>query len=320
MEASGNMGKKLRNGGLGVELKLGSGATSNVEIILSETSKEQEPTKPKIDLELSLSTYGGRFSTELKARQYFVRQMVELGGANFWGARRVQKVALTTALVTVVADDVSMKDALVPQEGGQACAFDMGVGKVVRWKTVLRAEDGTDLCISHGGGRRCQYPACKKGAQRSTMFCKAHGGDKRCKFAGCAKSAQVSTNFCKAHGRGKRCTWGQLGLECGDQAAVACDKYARGKSCLYAAHSAQLLDQQRNGGVVSPALQEPLRRTCKQTNGIAGRDPDGTLVIGSVRNGHGVLSPMNELPASFYLRSYSVDQLSLPEGRVHGVA
>lgn len=106
---------------------------------------------------------------------------------------------------------------------------------------------------------------------------------------------------------------------------MACDKYARGKSGLCAAHSAQLLDQQRNGGVVSPALQEPLRRTCKQANGITGRDPDGTLVIGtgataigSVRNGHGVLSPVNELPASFLLRSDSLDQLSLPEDRVHG--
>lgn len=42
--------------GLGVELQLGSGATSNMENALSETSKEQEPTKPKLDLELSLLT------------------------------------------------------------------------------------------------------------------------------------------------------------------------------------------------------------------------------------------------------------------------
>nr|XP_016502514.1 PREDICTED: uncharacterized protein LOC107820698 [Nicotiana tabacum] len=75
---------------------------------------------------------------ELKARRYSVRHMEKVGGANIWGARRVQKAALTTALVTVVADDVAMKAALVPQEGGRACAFDIGVGKGVRWKIVIR--------------------------------------------------------------------------------------------------------------------------------------------------------------------------------------
>ena len=32
------------------------------------------------------------------------------------------------------------------------------------------------------------------------MYCKAHGGGKRCSFAGCTKGAEGSTPLCKAHG------------------------------------------------------------------------------------------------------------------------
>jgi len=62
------------------------------------------------------------------------------------------------------------------------------------------------MCIAHGGGRRCQYAGCGKGAQGSTNFCKAHGGGKRCTHPDCSKGAEGSTAFCKAHGGGKRCS------------------------------------------------------------------------------------------------------------------
>lgn len=65
-----------------------------------------------------------------------------------------------------------------------------------------------------------------------------HGGGKRCKSENCTKSAQGSTDFCKAHGGGKRCNWGGDGK---------CEKFARGKSGLCAAHTSMV--QERDGNV-----------------------------------------------------------------------
>merc|ERR1719183_3254672 len=39
-----------------------------------------------------------------------------------------------------------------------------------------KAREGSDNCISHGGGLRCQADACSKSAAVSSMFCIAHGG------------------------------------------------------------------------------------------------------------------------------------------------
>ncbi|KAI4367463.1 hypothetical protein MLD38_023199 [Melastoma candidum] len=74
------------------------------------------------------------------------------------------------------------------------------------------AEGQAGVCISHGGGRRCQFSGCPKGAQGSTMYCKAHGGGKRCIFAGCTKGAEGSTPLCKGHGGGKRCLFDGGGI------------------------------------------------------------------------------------------------------------
>ena len=66
------------------------------------------------------------------------------------------------------------------------------------------------LCISHGGGKRCQEPGCNKGAVpvakgavpvRSTPDrCSKHGGGYRCEEAGCNKGARGLTGRCLAHG------------------------------------------------------------------------------------------------------------------------
>ena len=66
------------------------------------------------------------------------------------------------------------------------------------------------LCISHGGGKRCQEPGCHKGAVpvakgavpvRSTPDrCSKHGGGHRCEEAGCNKGARGLTGRCLAHG------------------------------------------------------------------------------------------------------------------------
>lgn len=87
------------------------------------------------------------------------------------------------------------------------------------------ARGASGHCISHGGGRRCQRPGCQKGAEGKTAFCKAHGGGRRCEHLGCTKSAEGRTSLCIAHGGGKRC-----GFQGG------CIRAARGKSGLCIRH------------------------------------------------------------------------------------
>ncbi|XP_028800857.1 uncharacterized protein LOC114756107 [Neltuma alba] len=105
--------------------------------------------------------------------------------------------------------------------GGKRCLFN---GGGICPKSV---HGGTNFCVAHGGGKRCAVPGCTRSARGRTDCCVRHGGGKRCKLAGCGKSAQGSTDFCKAHGGGKRCVWGD----------GKCEKFARGKSGLCAAHS-----------------------------------------------------------------------------------
>lgn len=59
------------------------------------------------------------------------------------------------------------------------------------------------LCISHGGGRRCQRKGCTRGAQ-SKGLCVAHGGGRICRAKGCS-NIQRSMGLCIRHGGGRRC-------------------------------------------------------------------------------------------------------------------
>lgn len=123
--------------------------------------------------------------------------------------------------------------------GGKRCLFD---GGGICPKSV---HGGTNFCVAHGGGKRCVVPGCTKSARGRTDCCVRHGGGKRCKFENCGKSAQGSTDFCKAHGGGKRCTWGE----------GKCEKFARGKSGLCAAHSSMVQGQEANrSGLIGPGL------------------------------------------------------------------
>ncbi|KAH6555338.1 hypothetical protein KP509_1Z264000 [Ceratopteris richardii] len=139
------------------------------------------------------------------------------------------------------------------------------------------AEGSTPLCKGHGGGKRCMFDGggiCTKSVHGGTSFCVAHGGGKRCgaeghgggkrcKFDNCSKSAQGSTDFCKAHGGGKRCCWGQEGSPyaeyVGDNTDELlkgpCERFARGKIGLCAAHTALVQDQRVHGvGTLGSAL------------------------------------------------------------------
>ncbi|KAA8539993.1 hypothetical protein F0562_026685 [Nyssa sinensis] len=205
--------------------------------------------------------------------------------------------------------------------GGKRCSFEGGCTKSVHGATLF--------CVNHGGGKRCAMPECPRSARGRTNFCVRHGGGKRCKFEGCGKSAQGSTDFCKAHGGGKRCSWGQLGSEFSVQVAAPCDKFARGKSGLCAAHSAQLQDKQiHGGGQLGLTLNSKQSVTLEKMKGIVTSENNhvsgiktagsGGTSIDFVGNGHQLI-PMQVPPQdSFSVANACFVQFSLPEGRVHG--
>jgi len=83
----------------------------------------------------------------------------------------------------------------VPKVKGQLCSKE---------GCTMVAQGNTDRCIGHGGGRRCTYMGCPRGA-RDRFFCAGHGGGKRCVAPNCSKSAVGATQCCTAHGGGRRC-------------------------------------------------------------------------------------------------------------------
>lgn len=137
--------------------------------------------------------------------------------------------------------------------GGKRCLFD---GGGICPKSV---HGGTNFCVAHGGGKRCAVPGCTKSARGRTDCCVKHGGGKRCKFENCGKSAQGSTDFCKAHGGGKRCNWEE----------GKCEKFARGKSGLCAAHSSlvQEREMRKGGSMIGPGLFHGLVPNTPSTGG-----------------------------------------------------
>lgn len=91
------------------------------------------------------------------------------------------------------------------------------------------AQGSTSLCIAHGGGRRCTFPNCNKGA-RDKFFCAAHGGGKRCKVDGCKKAAAGGTDLCTAHGGGRRCSVANC-TKSAQSATPYCVKHGGGRQC-----------------------------------------------------------------------------------------
>jgi hypothetical protein len=80
------------------------------------------------------------------------------------------------------------------------CAV-IGCSKVARNSSQGRR----GCCVKHGGGKRCKYDGCGKGAKGKTHYCIGHGGGRRCKFQGCRKGAQGRSDYCLEHGGGRRC-------------------------------------------------------------------------------------------------------------------
>lgn len=194
--------------------------------------------------------------------------------------------------------------------GGKRCSFEGGVCP----KSV---HGGTQYCVAHGGGKRCAIAGCTKSARGRTDYCVRHGGGKRCKSEGCGKSAQGSTDFCKAHGGGKRCSWGQAGSDFSG-GGPACDRFARGKTGLCAAHSALVQDRCVHGGgtlgTLSALCQTPDPKKIKlgldgEDTGVETRNDMKDFLGRSALESKSFVLPPNTVKPS---------PVSLPEGRVHG--
>ncbi|KAL3814438.1 hypothetical protein ACJIZ3_015706 [Penstemon smallii] len=212
--------------------------------------------------------------------------------------------------------------------GGKRCLFD---GGGICPKSV---HGGTNFCVAHGGGKRCAVPGCTKSARGKTDSCVKHGGGKRCRVENCGKSAQGSTDFCKAHGGGKRCNWGE----------GKCEKFARGKSGLCAAHCSLVQGRDMNrGGMIGPGLfnglvpgggstgRGSLDNTCSSSGVSVVSDSIDSLEKPAKRQQlipPQVLVPLSMKASSSYFRPLGSEKqvernsggsdFVVPEGRVHG--
>ncbi|CAK9022538.1 Probable WRKY transcription factor 19 (WRKY DNA-binding protein 19), partial [Durusdinium trenchii] len=97
-----------------------------------------------------------------------------------------------------------------------------------KWDGCRKWDVGGGYCVSHGGGRRCEFVGCMKSAPGKSPFCAGHGGKrgKGCAEEGCEKGA-LKGGYCKSHGGGRRCEFED------------CTKSAMGKSLLCIAHGGQ---------------------------------------------------------------------------------
>ncbi|KAL2930113.1 putative WRKY transcription factor 19 [Bienertia sinuspersici] len=187
--------------------------------------------------------------------------------------------------------------------GGKRCMFD---GGGICPKSV---HGGTNFCVAHGGGKRCAIPGCTKSARGRTDCCVKHGGGKRCKVENCGKSAQGSTDFCKAHGGGKRCSWGD----------GKCEKFARGRSGLCAAHTNMIQQREnRRGMSVISDCGDSMGRPAKRQHLI----PPEVLVPLSMKSASSysvqtTVGEQNDDRSNVDSRRNSFEFL-VPEGRVHG--
>jgi hypothetical protein len=196
----------------------------------------------------------------LKATQVSAFHMVVVAGVSLRAVQREHRGAPCSAKLMEVASDASSRIATRVPKAVHLFVKDMVVASVA---CMMEVEYAQRVCMEAlsfvlhmvvGNGVQLR---CGKSARGRTDHCVKHGGGKRCKVDGCGKSAQGSTDFCKAHGGGKRCQWGVEGSTAADSlkdsnggraAGAPCDKFARGKSGLCAAHSALVQDRRVHGG------------------------------------------------------------------------
>lgn len=247
---------------LDFHLHLGNQRTHSAKKFSNVTRKTEGVEKPKLDLNLSLSTgpaESGITSVTLDSAPYennaerlvasSAVQLVDEGSTSGrWRSRHLVP-PLHTLHATVVAPalDHVLKDknppspVIIPELSSAMLAvpneplYPCGIthqqrkrntsGRICQVMECGRGARGASgRCISHGGGRRCQKDGCQRGAEGRTVFCKGHGGGKRCQYLGCTRSAEGRTDLCISHGGGRRCNH------------EGCVKAARGKSGLCIRH------------------------------------------------------------------------------------
>ncbi|KAL2527380.1 loricrin-related [Abeliophyllum distichum] len=223
---------------LSINLNRGGNRISNPKMASAGTSNALEVRRPKVDLELSLST--GPAESDVTTVQGFspyqnssesptlltLAQVVDEGStssrwktgfhvstlpniANSVPVDHIHcygnPIPVTPKLpfsAAVTARSVAGTSGLVNQQQKRRASM-----KICLVEGCIKGARGASgLCIAHGGGKRCQRAGCQKGAEGKTVYCKAHGGGRRCQYLGCTKSAEGRTDYCIGHGGGRRCT------------------------------------------------------------------------------------------------------------------
>ena len=110
-----------------------------------------------------------------------------------------------------------------PQGGTRFCIAHGG-GRRCTFANCTKGARDRYFCAAHGGGRRCSADGCVKAAVGGSEKCATHGGGRKCQHDGCSKSAQSPTSYCVMHGGGRKCT------------KPGCSKVARGRTAFCAAH------------------------------------------------------------------------------------
>ncbi|CAI9771955.1 unnamed protein product [Fraxinus pennsylvanica] len=209
---------------LSINFNRGGHRISNQKMASAGTSNALEVRRPKLDLELSLST--GPAESDFTAVQGFSPyEKISESPASVTSAQVVDSISsqwktgfhvstLPNIPNFVPVDHIHCSgnpiqvtpklpfSGLVNQQQKRRTSV-----KICRFEGCIKgARDASGLCIAHGGGRRCERAGCQKGAEGKTIFCKAHGGGRRCQYLGCTKSAKGRTDYCIRHGGGRRCT------------------------------------------------------------------------------------------------------------------
>ncbi|CAI9762455.1 unnamed protein product [Fraxinus pennsylvanica] len=222
---------------LSINFNRGGNRMSNPNRASAGTLNAFEVRRPKLDLELSLST--GPTASDLTIFQGFSpyqnnsespalvasAQVVDEGSTSSRSKTGFHVSTLPNIANSVPVDNIHCFGnpiPVTPKLPFRAAATPSSVagtfGLVNQQKKrrasakvcmvegcIKGARGASGLCIAHGGGRRCQRAGCQKGAEGKT-FCKAHGGGRRCQYLGCTKSAEGRTDYCIGHGGGRRCT------------------------------------------------------------------------------------------------------------------
>ncbi|XP_047329859.1 uncharacterized protein LOC124933495 [Impatiens glandulifera] len=183
-----------------------------------------ELQKPKLDLELSLST-GFKDSDVTTLTQAF-KPPPDIPGTEGSVSSRWKCGSVISSFLASQTMHINPTDEIPNQRrritNVKLCQF-QGCGKGAR--------GATKFCISHGGGKRCKREGCPNGAEGKTVFCKAHGGGNRCIHLGCTKSAEGRTDLCIRHGGGRRCIHEGCSQAARGKQTSLCIKHGGGKRC-----------------------------------------------------------------------------------------